>query len=66
MWWKRRPSGRIGVPPAPREKRIYIGLWAIAAVFGVLFPLTGITILAMILIDQFVIRFVPPLRRLLS
>ncbi|MCQ4632083.1 PepSY domain-containing protein [Shinella sp. CPCC 100929] len=66
MWWKRRPKGRIGVPPAPREKRIYLGLWAIAAVFGVLFPLTGITILAMILLDQLVIRFVPPLRRIFS
>lgn len=66
MWWKRRPKGRIGVPPAPRETRIYAGLWAIAAIFGVLFPLTGITILAMILIDQFVIRFVPPLRRIFS
>ena len=66
MWWKRRPAGRIGVPPAPRERRIYIGLWAIAALFGVLFPLTGITILAMILLDQLVIRFVPPLRRILS
>jgi uncharacterized iron-regulated membrane protein len=66
MWWKRRPAGRIGVPPAPRERRIYVGLWAIAGVFGVLFPLTGITILAMILFDQFVIRFVPPLRRIFS
>jgi uncharacterized iron-regulated membrane protein len=66
MWWKRRPKGRIGVPPAPREKRIYIGLWAIAAVFGVLFPLTGLTILAMIVLDQVVIRFVPPLRRIFS
>ena len=66
MWWKRRPKGRIGVPPAPREKRIYLGLWAIAAVFGVLFPLTGITILAMILLDQLVIRFVPPLRHIFS
>jgi uncharacterized iron-regulated membrane protein len=66
MWWKRRPAGRIGVPPAPRERRIYIGLWAIAGVFGVLFPLTGMTILAMILFDQFVVRFVPPLRRIFS
>jgi uncharacterized iron-regulated membrane protein len=66
MWWKRRPKGRIGVPPAPRETRIYAGLWAIAAVFGVLFPLTGLTILAMIILDQGVIRFVPPLRRIFS
>ena len=34
MWWKRRPKGRIGVPPGPREGRIYAGLWAIAAIFG--------------------------------
>lgn len=66
MWWKRRPKGRIGVPPGPREKRIYIGLWAIAAVFGVIFPLTGLTILAMIVLDQGVIRFVPPLKRIFS
>jgi uncharacterized iron-regulated membrane protein len=66
MWWKRRPKGRIGVPPAPRETRIYAGLWGIAVVFGVLFPLTGLTILAMILLDQAIIRTVPPLRRLFS
>lgn len=66
MWWKRRPKGRIGVPPGPRAARVYLGLWAIAAVFGVLFPLTGLAILAMILLDQVVIRFVPPLRRLFS
>ena len=66
MWWKRRPAGRIGVPPAPRQARIYLGLWVIAAVFGVLFPLTGITILAMIVLDQCVIRTVPPLRRFFS
>lgn len=66
MWWKRRPSGRIGVPPAPRDRRIYVGLWAIAVVFGLAFPLTGLAILAMIAFDQGVVRFVPPLRRLLS
>ncbi|QRM54643.1 PepSY domain-containing protein [Sinorhizobium sp. BG8] len=66
MWWKRRPSGRIGVPPAPRDKRIYIGLWLIAGVFGLAFPLTGFAILAMIAFDQLVVRFVPPLRRALS
>ena len=66
MWWKRRPKGRIGVPPAPRETRLYLGLWGIAVVFGVLFPLTGLTILAMIAFDQVVIRFVPPLRRIFS
>jgi uncharacterized iron-regulated membrane protein len=63
MWWKRRPSGRVGVPPAPPERSVYIGLWAIALVFSLAFPLTGIAIVAMILIDQIIIRTIPPLRR---
>ena len=66
MWWKRRPAGRIGVPPAPREKRVYVGLWAIAILFGLAFPLTGFAILAMIAFDQIVVRFVPPLRRVFA
>ncbi|MDX3928772.1 MAG: PepSY domain-containing protein [Shinella sp.] len=66
MWWKRRPEGRLGVPPAPREKAIYAGLWLIAVVFGIAFPLTGLAIVAMIVLDLTVIRFVPPLRRVFS
>lgn len=66
MWWKRRPSGRLGVPPMPAEKSVYLGLWVIAIVFGLAFPLTGLAIVAMILIDQLLIRFVPPLRRFFS
>lgn len=66
MWWKRRPSGRLGMPPAPRNRSIYAGLWAIAAVFAVAFPLTGLAIAAMIAIDLLVVPFVPPLRRFLS
>jgi uncharacterized iron-regulated membrane protein len=42
MWWKRRPKGRIGAPPG-RSGR---GLIAIMAAAGLLFPLTGLTMLA--------------------
>jgi uncharacterized iron-regulated membrane protein len=42
MWWKRRPRGRIGAPPG----RSGGGLVAIMAVAGVVFPLTGLTMLA--------------------
>ena len=66
MWWKRRPSGRLGVPPMPPRKSVYIGLWAIALVFGLAFPMSGIAIVVMILIDQVILRFVPPLRRIFS
>jgi uncharacterized iron-regulated membrane protein len=66
MWWKRRPSGRLGVPPAPPRRRVYIGLWAIAAVFGLAFPMTGIAIIVMVLLDQTILRFIPPFRRIFS
>jgi uncharacterized iron-regulated membrane protein len=51
MWWKRRPEGRLGVPPMPDGKRVYIGLWGLAILFGLAFPLTGIAIIAMVLVD---------------
>lgn len=63
MWWKRRPVGRIGVPPMPPRRSVYVGLWIIAILFGIAFPLTGLAILAMVMFDQVVIRFIPPLKR---
>lgn len=66
MWWKRRPSGRIGVPPMPPRKNVYFGLWIIVALFGLAFPMTGIAIAFMLLVDQVVLRFEPFVRRALT
>ena len=66
MWWRRRPDGRLGMPPAPADRRVYVGLWAIAIVFGVLFPLSGLAIVVMIAADLLLIRWIPPLRRAFS
>lgn len=66
MWWKRRPSGRLGVPPMPPQRRVYIGLWTIAVAFGLLFPMTGLAIAAMVVFDQAVLRLLPPVRRLFA
>jgi uncharacterized iron-regulated membrane protein len=63
MWWKRRPAGRVGVPPMPPKRSVYVGLWIIAAVFAAALPLTGLAIIAMIAFDQIVVRFIPPLKR---
>jgi len=65
MWWKRRPTGRLGVPPMPERWSVYIGLWTLAIVFGLAFPLTGLAIVAMIVVDQMAGRLslmVGPLR----
>ncbi len=51
MWWKRRPSGSLGIPPLPADRRVFIGLFVILAIGGVLFPLTGLSLLVMIALD---------------
>lgn len=66
MWWKRRPSGRLGVPPMPPQRSVYFGLWVIVAVFAMLFPLSGLAVLVMVAFDQVFVRFVPPLRRVFA
>ena len=51
MWWKRRPSGSLGVPPLPSDRRAFIGLFVILGIGGVLFPLTGLSLLVMLALD---------------
>ena len=65
-----RPGGEaptIPVPPRLPGRRnprwIALGVIAIMAVLGVLFPLAGITMIAFLLLDILVVRRVPALRR---
>lgn len=51
MWWKRRPTGRLGVPPWPRNQRVAATVTAIVLGLGMLFPLTGLVILGMVVVD---------------
>jgi len=56
MWWKRRPQGSLGIPPLPAEKaslRVVLGLLAIG---GLVFPLVGLSLIAMVAIDGILIR----------
>ena len=45
MWWKRRPKGALGVPPAPANPRVVRGVALIMLVVGAIFPVTGATML---------------------
>lgn len=56
MWWKRRPKGSLGAPPAPRDQRILRGLLAIMGLVGVAFPLTGLSLLIALAIDWLLAR----------
>ncbi|EJC82760.1 putative iron-regulated membrane protein [Rhizobium leguminosarum bv. trifolii WSM2297] len=66
MWWKRRPAGRLGVPPMPPKRSVYYGLWVITGIFAIAFPMSGLAIVAMIAFDQIVVRSVPVLKRVLA
>jgi uncharacterized iron-regulated membrane protein len=63
MWWKRRPAGRLAVPPAPADRRGYLGLAAIVAPLAIFYPLVGASILIGLALDL-VLRRVFSLRRL--
>jgi len=52
MWWKRRPAGGLGVPPWPADRRIAVGVTVLVLALGAVFPLTGLTILVMLVLDQ--------------
>ncbi|MDQ1152931.1 PepSY domain-containing protein [Brevundimonas sp. SORGH_AS_0993] len=56
MWWKRRPprlsSPRLGAPPAPPGARIRTAVLGIVLPLCILYPLTGLSLLAALLIDR--------------
>jgi uncharacterized iron-regulated membrane protein len=66
MWWQRRPkqSGWIGAPDLPP----YVQQWkvplAIVAVLGILFPLVGISLVTVLLLDYLVLSRIPVLRHI--
>ena len=51
LWWKRRDAGKLARPPRPRDSRRAKAGTMVAAVLGVLYPLTGVTVLAVLLVD---------------
>lgn len=68
MWWKRRPEGasRLGAPPRPQDMTLWKGALVIVLAVGVMFPLAGAAMLAVIALDALVLRFLPTLRRALN
>lgn len=51
MWWKRRPSGRIAAPARMPDARLGVAI-AILIVAGMLFPLLGMSVVAIFLFDR--------------
>ena len=51
MWWKRRPSGALGVPQVPTDWRIPRALLLMALAAGVFFPLVGLSMLVLVAVE---------------
>ncbi len=62
MWWIRRPSGKLGAPPMPKNFPVWKTATALMILLGILFPLTGLTLLGVLAIDYLIIQRVPVLQ----
>lgn len=54
MWWKRRPKGRLAAPVAPPGPRARTAILAIVLPLAILYPLTGLSLIAGIGLDRLV------------
>jgi uncharacterized iron-regulated membrane protein len=63
MWWRRRPRGaaRIGAPRGRMPIRSTPLLAVLLVALGIFLPLFGISLLAVLLLDQLVLRRIPAL-----
>lgn len=51
MWWARRPAGGFGAPTVPADWRIPRAILAIAVVAGAVFPLVGLSLLVVLVLE---------------
>jgi uncharacterized iron-regulated membrane protein len=59
-------SKGIGAPRRAPNRKLGTGVVAITLGLGAFFPLLGISILVLLLVDLVIVRHVPPLRRALG
>jgi uncharacterized iron-regulated membrane protein len=67
MWWKRRPSGRSGLPGPASEttrantpKKAMLVVTAVAVALGILFPAFGISLLVVLVAEAIISARRPP------
>lgn len=68
MWWKRRPSGqvRLVAPPMPADMPYWKGAVAVGLVVSLAFPMAGLTLAAVMLLDLLLLSRLPALKRAVS
>jgi uncharacterized iron-regulated membrane protein len=52
IWWKRRPAGRLGVPPLRHDLPRWKAAIGVMIVLGMVFPLVGASLLLIWALDR--------------
>ncbi|WP_307891747.1 PepSY-associated TM helix domain-containing protein [Bacillus swezeyi] len=66
LWRKRKPKSGLGAPPAPKNKKSMKYLAGSMLFFGLFFPLVGLSLIVVWLLEHFVIRRVSALKSFFS
>jgi len=67
MWWKRRPRGlRLAAPALPRDMPLWQGAVLVGLAISLAFPMAGLALLTVLLLDWLVLSRIPVLKRALS
>lgn len=61
LWWKRKPTKKLGAPKAISARQTY-GFLAVLIVMGIIFPLVGLSLIIIFLLDLLVIQRIPKLK----
>jgi uncharacterized iron-regulated membrane protein len=66
MWWRRRPAGTLGAPPALATARYPYALIGLLVFLGIFLPLLGISMLLVWLLECLCLRRIEPARAFLG
>jgi uncharacterized iron-regulated membrane protein len=60
MWWRRRPRGALGAPPAlAQPPRLATFVVALVVALGVFLPTLGVSLIVVLLAERLIRRFAP-------
>ncbi|MEY9869111.1 putative iron-regulated membrane protein [Peribacillus sp. B2I2] len=65
LWWKRKPKKGLGAPKAPPIKNMRFFLFLLIGL-GILFPLVGLSLIVVWLIDWLIIKRISAVKRFLN
>lgn len=66
MWWRRKPQAGLGAPAPAPSRPVVIGFPALLVALGVLLPMLGLSMLAVLAVERLVLRRLPAARRWLG